>query len=73
MTNMLEGLGMLEVMRHHRVLGWGMRVVGSGSVVVVVFIVITVLFAHEVLGAFVFVRIAILGGVSAVCEFGRTG
>jgi hypothetical protein len=60
MTNMLEGLGMLQVVRHHRVLGWGMRVVGSGTIVVVVFIVIAVLFAHEVLGAFVFVRIAIV-------------
>jgi hypothetical protein len=71
MTNMLEGLGMLQVVRHHRVLGWGMRVVGSGTIVVVVFIVIAVLFAHEVLGAFVFVRIAILGGESAMCEFAR--
>jgi hypothetical protein len=60
MTNMLEGLGMLEVVRHHRVLGWGMRVVGSGTIVVFVFIIITVLFAHEVLGAFMFVRIAIV-------------
>jgi hypothetical protein len=70
-TNMLEGLGMLEVVRHHRVLGWGMRVVGSGTIVVFVFIVITVLFAHEVLGTFVFVRIAILEGVSAMCEFAK--
>ena len=71
MTNMLEGLSMLEVVRHHRVLGRSMRVVGNGAIVVVFVIIIAVLFAHEVLGTFVFVCVTILGVVSAMCELAR--
>lgn len=65
MTNVLEGLGMLEVVRHHRVLGRGVRVAGSGAIVVVILVVVAVFLAHKVLGAFVLVCVAILGAVSA--------
>jgi hypothetical protein len=73
MADVLEGLCMLEVVRHHRVLGRGMRVAGSGAIVVVILVVVAILFTHEVLGAFVFVCVAILGEESAACCFAGLG
>jgi hypothetical protein len=43
--------------------------VGNGTIVVVLVIIVAVLFAHKILGAFVFVCIAILRGVLAMYEF----
>jgi hypothetical protein len=68
-SDVLEGLRMLQVVRHQGVLGRGVRVARCSALVVVVFIVVAVLLAHKVLGALVLVRAAILRDLSARSSF----
>jgi hypothetical protein len=60
---MLEGWLVLKVMRHpHQgMIGWGMGVSRRRHHFAILFIIVVpLLLSHEVLGAFVFVRTAIL-------------
>lgn len=61
MPDVLE-LRVLHVVRHHGVLRWGVRVARRRTLVILVVVIVAVLFAHEVLWAFVLVRAAILRG-----------
>ena len=67
MADVLVGLGVLQVVRHHAVLGRRVRVAGCGGLVVLIVLVVAVLLAHKVLGPLVFVCAAILRDLSASC------
>jgi len=64
-ADVLEGLGVLQMVRHHTVLGRGVRVSCDGALFILVVLVVAVLLAHKVLGALVLVCAAILRDLSA--------
>jgi hypothetical protein len=68
-SDVLEGLRMLQVVRHQGVLRRGVRVARSSALVVVLIVVVAVLLAHEVLRALVLVGAAILRDLSARSSF----
>ena len=66
MTDVLEGLCVLHVVRHQAMLlWWGVRIAWRRAVLIFVVVVVDVFLAHEVLGALVFVCAAILRNLSA--------
>jgi hypothetical protein len=65
MSDVLESLGVLQMVRHDTVLWRSMRVAWNGILIFVVVFVVSVLLAHEVLGALVLVCAAILRDLSA--------
>ena len=66
MTDVLEGLRVLHVVRHQAMLLWrGVRVAWRRAIVVLIFVVVAVLLAHEILRTLVFVCAAILRDLSA--------
>lgn len=65
MSDVLEGLGMLQMMRHHAMLWWGVRVARYSILIVFIVVIVGVLLAHEVLGPLVLVCSAILRDLSA--------
>jgi hypothetical protein len=72
-ADVLVGLRVLEMVRHHTVLGRGVRVPWcSGALVVLVLVIVAVLLAHKVLGALVLVCAAILRDLSVSCSFSAT-
>lgn len=66
MSDALEGLRVLQMVRHHGVIWRGVRVARHGAVLILVVFIVGVLLAHEVLRALVFVRAAILRDLSVM-------
>jgi hypothetical protein len=65
MADVLVGLRVLQMVRHHAVLGRGMRVSRRGAALLVLIVFIVAIFlAHEVLRALVLVCAAILRDLS---------
>jgi hypothetical protein len=71
-ADVLVGLRVLQVVRHHGMLRRGVRVARRSALVVVVVLIVAVLLAHEVLGPLVLVRAAILRDLSARNSFSAT-
>jgi hypothetical protein len=68
-SDVLEGLRMLQVVRHQGVLWRGVGVARSSALIVVLIVVVAVLLAHKVLRALVLVGAAILRDLSARSPF----
>jgi hypothetical protein len=71
-SDVLVGLRVLEMVRHHTVLGRGVRVARCSALLVLVVFIVAVLLAHKVLGALVLVCAAILRDLSVSCSFSAT-
>jgi hypothetical protein len=65
LSDVLKGLGVLQVVRHHAMLRRGVRVAWRRALVLVVVFVVAVLFVHKVLGPLMLVSSAILRNLSA--------
>lgn len=66
MTDVLERLRMVHVVRHQAVLlWWGVRVAWRRAILVFVLVLVAILLAHEVFRALVFMCAAILRDLSA--------
>jgi len=66
MSDVLEGLRVLQMVRHHAMVWRGMRVARHGALLILVVFIVGVLLAHKVLGALVLVRAAILRDLSVM-------
>lgn len=66
MSHVLEGRVILQRVAHHSVLWGRVRITGRGAhhLVTILIFLVHVLLAHEIFGAFVFMRSAILHWVS---------
>jgi hypothetical protein len=62
---------MLHVMRHHGVLGRGVRVSGEGALFVLIVVVFAIFLAHKVLWTLVLVCAAILRNLSVSCTLAQ--
>jgi hypothetical protein len=69
MANVLKGLRVLQMVRHHGMVGRSVRIARRRALVVLVVILITVLLVHKVLGPLVLVGAAILRDLSARGSF----
>jgi ABC-type protease/lipase transport system fused ATPase/permease subunit len=69
MADVLEGLRVLQVVRHHGMLGRGVRIAWRRTFLVLVVFLVAVLLVHKVLGPLVLVGAAILRDLSARGSF----
>jgi hypothetical protein len=69
MADVLEGLRVLQVVRHHGMVRRGVRIARRRALLVLVVFLIAVLLVHKVLGPLVFVGSAILRDLSARGSF----